>query len=816
MEPDKKPVVVEVNTPTPEPPPGRFKFKLPKLPKTTFAQDNNKLSRYLTIGAAGVIVASIMTFGVFALLTNNSKFKQKHDIGTSANPDLPAETSGVNQSAASLPGGGLATGVGGTSGTNSPVVTITARPATVAVGGTAKLNWKVTNNPTSCTASEDWTGNKPSSGSETTQPLTQVQTYLFTLTCKTATGTGFATVSVGVTSQGGTGGSSRPIVHLAANPTAIYTNDSSTLIWDVANNPKSCTASGDWSGTKPIKGPLSTGKLTAAKTYTYTLTCANSAGSGFATVTVKATSPPADIPIVTISANPVGPIAPGATTKITWSVINNPTSCIASGDWSGSKAASGSYTTGPLNSTKTYSFILTCSNKAGSAFDNANVVVIPKAPVVSLSVAPTSITTGSSAKLTWSATNSPTSCTASGDWSGSKAASGNESTGTLNTAKAYLYSLTCTNAGGTGFVNNVRLNVNLPPAPTVTLSASPISVKTGSSSSLSWTTGNSPSSCTASGDWSGSKSTSGGTQSTGTLSTVKTYSYTLTCSNAGGSNSATTSVSVSSGSVTSAPVVTIAVSPTTIGTGSSSTISWSATNSPTACTASGSWSGSQGPSGSTSTGVKSSAGSFTYTLTCSNSAGSGSKSATLTVVATPVISISVSPSTITSGSNATLSWSATNSPTSCTASGAWSGTKSASGSQTVTQSTAGNYTYSISCTNSGGSSSNSTVLAVNAAGPACGSGGACTAADIAPHNTQANCWSSINADGSGQKSYKISSTFISDHSSYKSASTVVSRLCGKVYTSNLSGKASDHRNGKTIKGLNYSQYISNFYIGPYQ
>ncbi|MGZ6005562.1 MAG: hypothetical protein ACXWLH_05460, partial [Candidatus Saccharimonadales bacterium] len=591
--------------------------------------------------------------------------------------------------------------------------------------------------------------------------------------------------------------------------------DNSTLTWDVSNKPTSCSASGNWSGGKPASGQASTGKLTTAKTYTYTLTCKNSAGSGYATVTVKASLPPPDLPLVTISGNPIGPLTPGSSSVISWSVTNNPSSCVASGDWSGSKSASGSQSTGPLNNIKTYTFILTCSNGAGSSFDNVNIVVIPKAPAVTLNVAPTSIITGNSANITWSATNNPTACTASGDWAGSKAASGSQSTGTLNTARAYLYSLSCTNAGGTGFVNNVRLNVSLPPAPMVTLTANPISIKSGSSSSLTWSTGNSPTSCTASGDWSGAKNSGGGTQSTGTLSNVKTYTYTLTCSNAGGSNSATTAVDVTSGTVTSAPVVTMAVSPTTIGTGSSATLSWSATNSPTSCTASGSWSGSQGPSGSTSTGVKSSAGSFTYTLTCSNSAGSGSKSATLTVVATPVISISVSPSTITAGSSATLSWSATNSPTSCTASGAWSGTKSASGSQTVSQSAAGNYTYTISCSNSGGNSSNSTILAVNSAGAACGAGGICHQADIAPHKTQADCWSSINADGSGQKAYKIPSSFISDHSTYKSASTVVGKLCGQVYTSNLSTRTSDHNNGKTIKSLNYSQYMSNFYIGPY-
>lgn len=727
---------------------------------------------------------------------------------------MPPETSGSSKSRAALPGGGIATGVGGTSGTNSPVVTLTAEPATVPVGGKSKLTWKVTKNPTSCEASEDWSGIKSSSGSETTQNLNSVQSYLFTLTCKNATGTGFATVSVGVASQSGTGGSSRPTVYLAANPPSIYRNDRSTLTWEVTNKPATCHASGDWSGSKPTVGPASTGKLTTVKTYKYTLTCKNSGGTGSATVTVKVINPPPGIPIVSMSANPVGPLAPGGSSKLSWT-SSNASSCTASGDWSGSKTLSGSQSTGKLNAIKTYTFKLTCKTGNNSAFDNVDISILPKAPVVTLNVSPSSMVVGSKATIKWSVSNSPSICTASGDWSGSKSASGSESTGTLNDARTYLYSLSCSNDGGMGYVNNVKLVVSKPDAPTVNLTASPISINTGQSSTLSWTTSNA-SSCYASGDWSGSRGYSGGSQSTGTLNTVKTYSYTLTCSNSGGSTSATTSVAVSSGSSTTKPAVTLSVTPSTIGTGDSSTISWTVANDPTSCTASGSggWSGSQGSSGSTSTGVKNSAGNYTYTLSCSNSAGSNSKTVTLSVVATPVISISVSPSTISQGSSATLSWSATNSPSSCTASGAWSGGKSSSGSQTVSPSGTGNYTYNLSCSNSGGSSSNSTVLAVSSAS-SCGSGGTCHLADIAPHNKQSDCWSAINASGSGLKAYKVTGTFITDHSSQKSASTVVSRLCGKVYTSNLRNKTSKHSNGATVKGLTYDQYISNFYIGPY-
>lgn len=82
------------------------------------------------------------------------------------------------------------------------------------------------------------------------------------------------------------------------------------------------------------------------------------------------------------------------------------------------------------------------------------------APVVSLSVSPSSITSGSSATLGWSATNTPTGCTASGGWSGAKAASG---TASVNPTSTTTYTLTCNNAGGSG-TKSATLTVSAPVA----------------------------------------------------------------------------------------------------------------------------------------------------------------------------------------------------------------------------------------------------------------------------------------------------------------------------------------------------------------
>ncbi|MBI2003620.1 MAG: PKD domain-containing protein [Parcubacteria group bacterium] len=56
----------------------------------------------------------------------------------------------------------------------------------------------------------------------------------------------------------------------------------------------------------------------------------------------------------------------------------------------------------------------------------------------------------------------------------------------------------------------------------------PLSVSFNSKVTLKWTPANS-SSCTASGDWSGSKSTSGGTEDQGPLNQIKSYNFNIAC-----------------------------------------------------------------------------------------------------------------------------------------------------------------------------------------------------------------------------------------------------------------------------------------------
>ena len=246
-------------------------------------------------------------------------------------------------------------------------------------------------------------------------------------------------------------------------------------------------------------------------------------------------SPPdSPLPTVNLMANGSSSditINSGQSANLSW-VTTNSTSCTASGGWSGTKSTSGSESTGALTSSKTYT--LACQNGNGdSANDSIRINVRIPVPTVTLKANNTdtriTINSGESATLSWTSTNT-TSCTASGAWSGSKSASGTESTGALTSSKTYT--LACQNSAGTRVTDSVAVNIrNAVPAPTVTLkvnnSDGPVTINYNSEATLSWTTTNAVS-CTASGSWDGGKSTSGN-QSTGALTSSKTY--TLTCKN---------------------------------------------------------------------------------------------------------------------------------------------------------------------------------------------------------------------------------------------------------------------------------------------
>ena len=351
----------------------------------------------------------------------------------------------------------------------------------------------------------------------------------------------FAQFAFAMLPVGGGGGvvPNDAFISIYSSPVSIVSGSSSTINW-TTSFAKNCVASGSWSGTKATSGSQSTGVLTTPGTYTYTLYCVATQIGGLSDTQSATVSVTAPAPTVSLSASPTSITSPSAST-LTWSSANA-TSCTASGSWSGAKALSGSASTGAL-AVGTYTYNLSCSGPGGTGTRSATVTVAPPpVPTATLSVSPNPTPYNTRPTITWSSTNA-TSCTAGGPWSNSGTLSGSGLTNPLTANTTFTFQ--CTGPGGTSPLQSVTEVVGPAPAPTVTLSAAPMSVGPGGSSTLTWSSANATS-CTASGSWSGAKALSG-TASTGALSSVGSYAYTLTCSGVGGSTSKSVTVAVVGG-----------------------------------------------------------------------------------------------------------------------------------------------------------------------------------------------------------------------------------------------------------------------------
>ena len=249
-----------------------------------------------------------------------------------------------------------------------PSVTLTATPDTVSAGETTQLTWSTTN-ANSCSASGGWDGAQSTDNQAglTSEPLTQNTT--FTLSCNGPGGG--ANASATVTVQGGE--VPDPAVELTASSARISGGDAVTLTW-AASNAALCQASstdnGPWFGRRDESGGNQL--ITNIEQDTsYTLNCVNSAGVraiASQNVTVDGTINP---PSVTLTAAS-NTVVTGTALTLDWD-SNNTTSCVASGDWSGRVALSGSQTF--PNITGSQSYLLTCTGDSGGSSDLFKITV---------------------------------------------------------------------------------------------------------------------------------------------------------------------------------------------------------------------------------------------------------------------------------------------------------------------------------------------------------------------------------------------------------------------------------------------------------
>jgi hypothetical protein len=243
-------------------------------------------------------------------------------------------------------------------------------------------------------------------------------------------------------------------------------------------------------------------------------------------------------------------IAPGEAVTLVWATASTPNVSIAPGV--GSVARTGSVVVHP---TETTTYTLTASGPIGTVTKQIKITVVPP-PTATFSVAPTSISAGESATLSWTTTDAADISIDNGV--GSVAASGAISV--LPTATT-TYTLTANGVGGS-MTKQVTLTVT-PSKPQITFTAFPRSIGEGEHATLSWSVLNAGSVSIDHGI--GDRPVSG----SASVSPAVTTTYRLTATGPGGTSTSQVTITV-----LPAPVISFSASPSTVTRGNASTLVW--------------------------------------------------------------------------------------------------------------------------------------------------------------------------------------------------------------------------------------------------
>jgi len=206
----------------------------------------------------------------------------------------------------------------------------------------------------------------------------------------------------------------------------------------------------------------------------------------------------------------------------------------------------------------------------------------------------------------------------------------------LTPSTRYYYRAMAQNAGGlaTGQTKDFYTPACPVAAPTVTLSANPMTVPYNGTSTITWYPNNATS-CNATGGsdgWTGPRSS---TQSSFTTTGLKSNTtFYITCKGDGGTTpQQSITVNVDNPPSTPKPTVSLSAFPkNNIVYGGSTTLTWSSTNATSCYASSGSWSGNKTASTSQTTErINNLTYSQTFTLTCTGAGGDASASDYVTV-----------------------------------------------------------------------------------------------------------------------------------------------------------------------------------------
>lgn len=555
---------------------------------------------------------------------------------------------------------GATRGGAGTMNQSVSNYTITASNVTICSGATATLTSTITG----------------------TAPAGSVVTWYAAETGGTALGTGTTFTTPALTSTttyyvGTCPGTYRsPVVVTVTAGLTVNVNPVNSSVCPGGN--VTLTATGGttytWTPSASLSGTTGASVIAApssASTYTVTGTTGSCSDTAVAIVTINAT------PTVTVSPSSVSLcvggnanlVAAGANTY-TWS---------PAGGLSGTSGAT--VNAGP-GSTTTYT--VTGTNTAGCVDTAQAVVIVNSIPTVSITPPATTICSGTTTNLSASGASTY-------NWSPATGLSGTSgSMVSASPSSTITYTVTGTSSGCTD-LETVVVTVN--PTPSVGVSPSSVSVCAGGSVNL---TGIGATTYT----WSPATGLSSTFGSTVTSTPSSTITYTVTGTSGSCSDTARAIVTV-------LPVPSVTVSPTntTICAGSVTTL-----------TASGAstynWTPTGGLTPSTGSVVSASPSSTsTYTVTGTNGSGCIDTAITrVTVTPLPVISVSPSAQTICSGGSAILSATGGSTYT-------WtpSATLSASSGASVTATPSVTTTYTVTGTQSGCTSSATSVISVSAA-----------------------------------------------------------------------------------------------------
>lgn len=143
-----------------------------------------------------------------------------------------------------------------------------------------------------------------------------------------------------------------------------------SLSWQ-SSNADSCSASGGWSGDRATSGSETVGPLN--QTTTFSLSCSGAGGGALDNVTVQVGD--GESVSVSLSSDQDVVFTEGQV-ELSWDA-SGAQSCSASGDWTGARDLTGTFTTPPLS--EDASFSLSCSSADGeTAVALVSVVVTDK------------------------------------------------------------------------------------------------------------------------------------------------------------------------------------------------------------------------------------------------------------------------------------------------------------------------------------------------------------------------------------------------------------------------------------------------------